>query len=405
VHRRHLAVRPLAALVIATSTAACGARSLDVGGPDLTHLGACPLRTPGEWQAFVARTAQGPQWVETCDDGVCTQPYQAVEETVASVFQQCAGFLAYNPSIDACANNLRRFTSSWMQQHDRDTYGFTKRNDAYFAAQSGPDMPEGMMVPPATLLAPMPNLASVEDAARSNGWPWVVQDSCLGNVRIYFLRADPLGRFDQWILMNLRAGTMPVEVAGRVSFLAVQKTDAAGTLLPAVRVHFRDYLVKPSPGGGYSLTSDALDNAKCYSCHPSGVRRLIGERTPDLDAKPVMGEPMNVPMDFAFQRLTALNARLASYGLNDWNGDIVVEDHGPALGAAQGCTACHDGHIRGVLTVSTSQRQLKHKVVTELSMPPTPGLTEQEHAALLADLEAASQPELEAWLQQTRCDL
>src|SRR5262249_18337999 len=161
----------------------------------------------------------------------------------------------------------------------------------------------------------------------------------------------------------------------------------------AVRVHFRDLLVEPAPEGGYSATSDALDNAKCYSCHPSGVRHLIATRTPALAARPVLGEPGypgDGPADFAFQRLTAMNARLASYGLHDYAGQIAVADPGPALGAEEGCTACHDGKTRGVLTVATSRKQLAHKVVAELAMPPTPGLPE------LVEREAMKDPPLTA---------
>jgi hypothetical protein len=174
-----------------------------------------------------------------------------------------------------------------------------------------------------------------------------------------------------------------------------------------------------------------LDNAKCYSCHPSGVRHLVAGRTPSLAAKPVLGEPGypgDGPADFAYQRLTAMNDRLASYGLPDWNGTIVPADHGPALGVEEGCTACHDGAVRGVLTVSTSQKQLALKVVGELAMPPTAGLTklverqamndppltpadsatlagaEAAHASALASLEAARAEALQRWLLERRCE-
>jgi hypothetical protein len=161
------------------------------------------------------------------------------------------------------------------------------------------------------------------------------------------------------------------------------------------------------------------------------VRHLLAVRTPSLAAKPVLGEPGypgDGPTDFAFQRLGAMNDRLASYGLADWNGTIVPADHGPALGVEQGCTACHDGTIRGALTVSTAQKQLAHKVVAELAMPPAAGLTQlverqvmndppltaaeaadlagaqTAHASMLADLEATRAPALERWLLETPCE-
>lgn len=371
--------------------------------------------------------------MKTCDDDGCDPAtYHAVEEDVASVLAECAGVIADNPPIDACVDRLRRFTSSWLSQHDLSSYGFTADNAAYFAAQVAPDAPEGMMSPPSALLSAMPVLDEVIDAARAKGYPYVVQTSCLGNVRLYVTTSDPGGKFDQWTLMNLREGTRaPAVLASRVSFLAVQKADASGAPLPRVRVHFRDLLVEASKGSIISVTSDEHNNAKCYSCHPSGVRQLVAMRTPELEAKPIWGEP-GYPgegdADFAFQRLTAMNARLASYGLNDYGGQIAVADQGPALGAEEGCVACHDGRYRGVLTVSTSRKQIAHKVLSELAMPPAAGLTElverqtmknppltsaesaaldeaeAAHASLLDGVLAARAPALERWLLETRCE-
>jgi hypothetical protein len=326
---------------------------------------------------------------------------------------------------------MRRFLRSWLDQHAPDSYGFTSPNEAYFAEGTSPDAPAGSTTPPAPLLAAMPLLSDVEAVARQNGWPYVVQRSCLGGVRLFVLTRDPSGRFDQWTLMNLRTDASPTRVHALVSFLAVEKADAAGRVLPAVRVHFRDYVVAPF-GTNYQLASDPRDNAKCYSCHTSGARALMPIRTPDLRADPVRGEPgflgQAAPSpDFAYERLGALNDRLIGYGLCDWNGDIAVADHGPALGAAEGCSSCHDGRYRGPVTVSTSRKQLHHQVVDQLAMPPTPGLSslverqtmsdppltqadqqqledaQAAHGALVDGLEASSAPLLEAWLLATSC--
>jgi hypothetical protein len=420
--------RHLLCLAVATAATACGP-----SGPDLTRAGDCPHRTAAEWQSFLDGAARSDAWEKTCDDDGCdAAAYDAVEAGVASVFARCADLLADNPPLDACADRLRRFTTSWLSQHDLSSYGFTTDNATYFAAQVAPDVPSGMMSPPTALLSAMPDLEQVIDAARARGWPYVVQASCLGNVRLYVVSPDPAGRFDQWTLMNLRADTSaPVLVHSRVSFLAVQETDAGGVSLPAVRVHFRDLLVQSAPGGAYTATSDAADNAKCYACHPSGPRQLLAMRTPALAARPVLGEPGfpgDGPADFPFQRLTAMNARIAAYGLNDYGGQIEVADHGPALGGEEGCTACHDGARRGVLTVSTSRKQLAHKVQAELAMPPTPDLprllerqtmndpplttaeattladAEAAHASLLADLLSTRAPALERWLLEARCE-
>jgi hypothetical protein len=66
--------------------------------------------------------------------------------------------------------------------------------------------------------------------------------------------------------------------------------------------------------------------------------------------------------------------RLRSYGLPDWNATIDVTQLGPPIGAEQGCTRCHDGAYRGLLTVMTSVDQIREKVQYELSMPPAPDL-------------------------------
>src|SRR4051812_30530077 len=110
----------LAGLVAAAVTASCqGARE-----PDLTRADMCPYRTAAEWQSFLERAAEGEQWVKTCDDEGCdAAALHAVEANVASVFQQCAALLSDNPPLAACTDHLRRFTSSWLEQHDKLSYG------------------------------------------------------------------------------------------------------------------------------------------------------------------------------------------------------------------------------------------------------------------------------------------
>jgi hypothetical protein len=218
-----------------------------------------------------------------------------------------------------------------------------------------------------------------------------------------------------------------------MSILVVQKKDAAGNRLSHVRLHFRDYTIEHRESG-YTVNLHETNNGKCYSCHANGMRQLIARRTPILQSKPSRGEPGFKEQDdgpadpeFSFQRLMELNKKIRSYGNPDWNGMIHPENHGPALGQAQGCIDCHDGKTRGILTVATSHDQVQKKILLELSMPPDtdlprwiernemqdPVLTLPEqrslkkaleaHEDLLRDFEASRFTELKKWFLQTSC--
>lgn len=344
----------LAALVGAAGT--CGGQ----GEPGPPEAGACPYRTPEEWQAFLDRWASDERWAPTCEEGECDAAfYQEVDEGVRRVFDACADLVARSPGIDACTANLRRFAPRWMKQHSPDSYGFEIDNHAYFAAQEGPGEPEGMMTPRPEMVAAVPDAEKVVAVLRDYGWRYVQQTSCLGGSRIFVVVPDPAGRFDQWTLLNvLDASPSVVDVTRTMSFVAVQKRDASGAPLPRVRLHFRDYMLAAAPEGGYRVTLDDHGLTKCYACHPSGARQIIPRRTSMLSALPVRGEPGYpegpAPEGFALARLGELNHRLASYGMPDWNGLVDVESLGPRLGQDLGCTGCHNGATRGPITLMTS---------------------------------------------------
>ena len=435
-----------ALLFVCAMLAGCGSRGGDGGKSDERPTtgpaddGRCVMTTPAQWTGFLKTVSDDESWVATCEDSTCDQTFfDAVKTDVKDVLDRCAPFIDSHPKIAACTKNLRRFVPSWMQQHDQSSYGFTVDNKTYLAAEVAADRPAGMMTPPPEIVAALPDPHAVEEAARTNGWRYVTHDSALGSAgvgaRTFIYKPDPAGRFDQWMLLNLSAAD-PTKVNTTIplSFIGVQKTDAAGQPLARIRVNFRDYTIDKAADG--ALTIDAREDAagKCYSCHPSGLRQLINFRTPILAAKPVKGEPdydpagLKVPDDFGFKRLQELNAVIRSYGLPDWNGQIVPEDHGPALGAEQGCTSCHDGTTRGRLTVSTSTDQLEKKIYYQLSMPPEPAaarllegdalkkppLTASEqaqlqalqtqHDALTTAFEDARFPTLQTWLTAESCE-
>jgi cytochrome c peroxidase len=209
--------------------------------------------------------------------------------------------------------------------------------------------------------------------ASENGWAHATSVSCLGGVRTFVTVTDPDGRFDQWMLVGLDGTLTHVDNPTIVSFIGVQKKDSSGNTLARVRMHFRDYLASADESGRFGLELPENFGGKCYACHTSGMRELI--------AAPETG---------------ALNERLRAYGLPDWNGAIDPADHGPRLGESLGCTECHNGEDRGVLTVSTSEGMLWQKVVGQLAMrsPHGGAKVPDERAMALLERETTGEPPL-----------
>ena len=363
----------------------------------------CPLKTPAQWQAFLEATVDDERWVRTCSshydcDTLAGELRRKVEADVFGTFARCDNDLALNPRIASCTQRLRRFAPAWLRQHTKHTYGFTPENAAYFAAQMEADRPVGMMEPPPALLAALPERATIEQAARDNGWPYVIHDSCVGGVRAYVVRDDPDARFEQWMLVGLESANL-VPDGSVLSLIAIQKKDASGRAIDPLRLHFRDYLLSQVDGSWTTFLPEAHD-AKCYACHPSGLRALGHRRGNVLLSSPVRGESgypeADESAEFAFERLALLNERIRSYGVADWGPAMNPDDLGPPLGRSLGCTECHDGMTRGVLTVMTDEAQLEQKVVGELSMGAfSPGTVFPDVRLMaLADREQTGDPPL-----------
>jgi hypothetical protein len=396
--------RALIAAFVGLWLFACGGRTLDDVPSAKPHVAsnACPLKTPAGWQRFLETTVDDETWVETCSDlSNCTELLgefaRHVQADVVDVLDACAPDLADNPPVAQCTAHLRRFVPTWIRQHSTGSYGFRQDNATYVANQVGPDRPAGMMTPPAALLAALPGRAAMEEAARTNGWPYVTHDSALGGVRTLVTVADPEHRFDQWMVVGLD-GSDAVASPAILSFIAIQKKEANGQDLERWRLHFRDYQLEETAAGWKVGYPEAYDG-KCYACHGSGMRMLIPTRSTVASSAPVRGEAgfgQPTEDDFGLRRLASLNQRLLSYGLLDWNGTLVPEDHGPALGRDLGCTSCHDGVFRGVLTVSTSEGMLRQKVVDQLSMrSPLDGKAVPDEAAMaLLERERTGDPPL-----------
>jgi hypothetical protein len=435
---RHL----MAALTVLLG--ACGSRP-DVTSSPPPHRPSdtCPLQSPADWQRFLELVVADEGWVETCSDldncGELAKFAEHVETDVVDLLGRCASDLAENPVIAACTDRLRRYVPAWQEQHSVDSYGFRQSNPRYFAAQTGPGEPPGMMELPVELLGSFPERSRIEATARAQGWPYLTHDSCLGGARIFIAIDDAGDRFDRWMIVNLDTEAKRVVSPAIISFISVQKRNAEGAALPRVRPHFRDYWAVDT-GDSWSLSLPDTLAGKCYACHASGMRLLLPARGDVTASAPVRGETGfdsdDTPPDFAMTRLMRFNERLLAYGATDWNDTVRPADHGPPLGRELGCTSCHDGSVRGMLTVSTSEATLAQKMVEQLSMrgtldgvavpdtaamsllererKGTPPLSSDERAALdrarseherdYAHVMAERFPAWKAWILDRRCD-
>ena len=393
----------------------------------------CKLKTASQWQGFLERNSADNRWTDTCEDSACNASFQRyIQTSVQKTLNDCADVIAANPVIERCSDHTRRFIPTWLRQHDDVSYGFNRNNHSYLTSQDGPSKPEGLVAPPQAIIDALPTREKVEEAARINGWKFLTHDSAIDNIRTFIYVPDPKGRFDQWMILNLRA---PGEDQSNLVFsvLGVQKANRDGTPLAKVKLHFRDYNVTQN-ADRYGLEYTEDRNGKCYACHVSGTRKLIDRETTVTAAKPVKGEAdfdptgtQAAPAGFGVKRLGELNEILMSYGLPDWGEDVTTADHGPVLGAAQGCTSCHNGTNRGALTILTSESQVQKKMSDQLAMPQEDGLikllekadlhnaslTEDErtklqtaqdgHDKLLGDYMDARLPELQKWLLIEPC--
>ena len=397
---------------------------------------ACPMSTASEWQAFLEKSASRRGWVETCEDSSCDPRFRRkVQLEVQDVLARCQTRINQNTQLRLCTERLRNFLPTWFRQHDDTSYGFNVDNHAYLTNQEADDRPEGMMRIPPEIVGALPDQHKVQEAARQNGWKFLTHDSALAGVRTFVVIQDPAGRFDQWMLLNLKKSsdrTIASKVALNmpVSLLSVQKKTRSGTPLDRVQLHFRDYSMAEIECK-IKLEVNETGNGKCYSCHSNGMRQLISARTPTLEALPVRGEPLfgeQPPKEFAYWRLVEFNKLIRHYGTNDWYGMInKVDELGPMLGPRFNCVACHNGQSRAPITVFTSPAQLRKKLVDELSMPPdpqaaswlervttkNPQLSAQEaeqlvaaknyHKTLFRDFMATRSPALHDWLLERSC--
>jgi hypothetical protein len=362
-------------LLLATTAATSGAlsRSDLVNAQSSTSpANTCTLKTGPDWSRFLRSAANEKRWIVTCEDGNCDEAFMLhVRSQIKNVLDKCPDATIPDQKIRSCISRLRRFVPAWMHQHDNNSYGFYLDSKEYLKYQESVGKPPGMMTPPQEIVNALPNLPDVVKASVDHGWKYLLHDSAINNSRLFIYFIDPSGRFDRWLILNLDE-YQEIDLAQPLSIMAVEKKSADGQILEKSKLYFRDYLINKNKEK-FELAVKDHDNGKCYSCHPSGARQLINHHTQILSAAPVRGEADfgNPPSEaFGWKRLQEFNKALKGYGLPDWDGLIVPDDFGPALGNDQECTDCHDGEDRGVINIATSHSQLTEKIVTELAMNP-----------------------------------
>lgn len=354
----------------------------------------CPISTAADWQTFLQNstaTIVSPYDDENYGNG--SNKLYAKLGPILQTLDDCHDFVAASPVLSACTANFDVFAKSQLRHNDPNSMGWDVDNLAYIESEEAPDKPAGMETIPGPLNNSTPGtLDDIAQIAKTNGWKYVIQQSALSSNPRTFINI-PGDKFDQWILYD---GPIQPGPATLTAIITVQKQDSSGRHLSPYKVHFRDLNYGTSPSA--NVQPAIVDGAKCYSCHPAGVRPLITYQTKYTSAEPVAGEaPPNPPLsdaDFGLQRIKYFNNIMRAYGPLDFDGAYLPQEHGPALGAAQGCTGCHDGHTQGILTFSTSTEQIQQKLVNELSMPPSPHLADLQTKEYLNLLSAEEKTEL-----------
>ena len=334
----------------------------------------------------------------SCESYLNTQAEQFPNvdfRTVNSEIADCAGDADFENFCGSCVAKLERFSIEqlkYSRSGDR-AYGMGMRqtNADYLAAQEDEGKyPAGMMKIPQELVAVEGDAltGAVTDAGYWNffsenfqGAAWSALKAQGWQQLVYYSRTVPnppynsMRRllifipgegFDRWIQFTLPDVTRNREANEQlVDFIAVQKADNDGALLPTPQLHFRQYTRRYENDRLSQLDLRADTGDKCYSCHPSGMRPL----------SPEIGSVMSADQ---WQVMLSYNEKMESYGKAGWAGGLDIADHGPALGAEVGCPRCHGvDKERGPITWTLLNfgkvmgiNSTLHKVAQDLSMPP-----------------------------------
>jgi hypothetical protein len=377
--------RPRAVLPVASAAVLAAALAV-VGGAGCRPLAnsqlqsdtdeVCTLSTPADWQGFVDRSA-GKLIEARFDDvnGFGSPTQQQAAGAVLAELKRCAAGVKASPAIAACTARLATFARSQEKRNDRSTMGFGKDNASYLASHETPDKPQGLMTFPEPLASgAQETLEDLETTALEHGWLYAIQRSALtrGPRAIIYIKG---AQFDQWVVYDAEAGG---EIARVPSIIGIWKTDAAGNPFASPKIYFRDIFLTGA-GNASPTTPLVEDGAKCYACHPNGLRPLIPFQTQFTGAKPAGNEAQLPPQAreaLGLRRIQQLNQVMASYGILDPDGHYSVAEQGPALGKSQGCVLCHNGANRDALTYYSMVSQVRQKLVDELSMPPSTHLTQ-----------------------------
>lgn len=147
------------------------------------------------------------------------------------------------------------------------------------------------------------------------------------------------------------------------ALVTLETKDAEGKALIPPKIYFVEYHYKDEGGTRYVHAQDG-GISRCYSCHPSGLRKLA----------PTPGDVL----PSQWKDVAMFNKTVDALGTYvDWHGAYKPLLFGPQLGEKHGCTGCHDGIQRGDLNSAIQNQaftssQIAYKVAHELAMPGHP---------------------------------
>lgn len=288
-------------------------------------------------------------------------------EKTSEILQRCQHHIA---AANVSTGNLVPFVHQQAKiRRDDFEMGFEVPDRDYLAAQ-----PKEMMALPHELADGLPD--DWEDLFQERGWlylrytSWSVKNPPNDSMERLLVMV-PGSAYDQWINFTFKDPSNPSSPPERmIDMIVMQKRDSSQNIQP--KIHFRQYVTNSRGNRPLLRTRGQLGKTEnCYSCHATGMREIIPAPGSLQPVVALRGEEGSDGVELARKRLDRLNKRMRDYGKVSWGSSLDPATYGPPLGAVVGCNRCHDGQARGILNAGADAESVRHKMVRELTMPPT----------------------------------